>query len=66
MARRFLKSQKLSAVFDFVDSFGLIPLTSDYVLVTSFPRTVFEKVQGELTLEAANLHPAASLLIIEK
>ena len=60
--RRFQNSTKVSAIYDYVDSLGILT-TGKYNLVTNFPRVVYGPEKRAQTLKEAGLHPHASLFV---
>lgn len=68
VTRRFLKTDKIGALYHFVDSLGLEKLqlevhSSGYVILQSMPRKEF--TEKEKTLAECGLHPRAMLQIKE-
>lgn len=61
--RRFQNSNKVSAIYDYVDSLGILD-ASKYSLVTNFPRVVYGPEKRDQTLKEAGLHPHASLFVL--
>lgn len=59
--RRFLESDALQAVHDWVD--GLEGAPWEYTLATTFPRRVYEGADLKQTLLALGLTPQATLLL---
>lgn len=62
--RRFLFSEKLSTVFDFVDTLLIDVDFPDYVLVTAFPRKIYER--SDTTLRDSEFTSKMSLIFEEK
>ncbi|XP_059657917.1 plant UBX domain-containing protein 10-like [Cornus florida] len=58
----FLCTDKIQAVFRYIDSLGL-PGVGNYRLISSFPRKVYGADQMGMTLKDAGLHPKASLFL---
>lgn len=61
-ARRFLKSDTVQTLYDFVDSLPQMTLPS-YQLVSNFPRKNFDRGTLGDSLEAAGLFPQAALFV---
>ena len=62
--RRFLKTEKISVLYDFVDTLGDIFIESDkYDLIQTFPMKVYH--DKDKTLEEEGLYPNAVLQIRE-
>lgn len=61
--RRFQNSTKVSAIYDYVDSLGILDAVK-YNLVTNFPRVVYGPEKRDQTLKEAGLHPHASLFVL--
>ncbi|KAG0566620.1 hypothetical protein M758_7G066100 [Ceratodon purpureus] len=61
--RRFQNSTKVSAIYDYIDSLGLLDAVK-YNLVTNFPRVVYGPEKRGQTLKEAGLHPHASLFVL--
>jgi hypothetical protein len=62
--RRFLKTEKISVLYDFIDTLGDIFLESDkYELIQTFPMKVYH--DKNKTLEEEGLFPNAVLQIRE-
>ncbi|CAI5513418.1 unnamed protein product [Closterium sp. Naga37s-1] len=63
--RRFLSSDRVQALYDYVDSEALGSLlpSHHYLLVSNFPRTVYDAEKRSKTLQEAGLHPHASLFV---
>ena len=69
ITRRFLKSEKLATIYDFVrtlddDTLGFEERLSQFKIIQPMPRKVFEDSQ-ETTLEEAGLFPRAMVQIQE-
>lgn len=62
--RRFNSVDFVELVYDYVDSLGLLQSTN-YSLVTNFPRTVYGPETRGKSLREAGLHPHASLFVQE-
>jgi len=60
LQRRFKSSERLQSVYDFLEA-QEIELPSHYVLVTNFPRKVFQ--DKSVTLQEAGLVPQSALFI---
>ncbi|XP_028769939.1 plant UBX domain-containing protein 10-like [Neltuma alba] len=60
--QRFESTDKIQAIFAFIDSLGL-PGIGNYRLVSNFPRKVYGVDQMRMTLKDAGLHPKASLFL---
>ncbi|XP_048443565.1 plant UBX domain-containing protein 10-like [Pyrus x bretschneideri] len=59
----FLCTDKLQAVYRYIDSLGVPGIGGNYRLVSSFPRKVYGVDQMGITLKDAGLHPRASLFL---
>jgi len=60
--RRFKSTTKLQALFDYVESVGIVG-TEKFSLVSNFPRKVYGNDNLEATIEEAGLHPSSSLFV---
>ncbi|KAK4264362.1 hypothetical protein QN277_025553 [Acacia crassicarpa] len=60
--QRFDCSDKIQAIFAFIDSLGM-PGIGNYRLVSNFPRRVYGVDQMRMTLKDVGLHPKASLFL---
>lgn len=59
----FLSSDKVQAIYRYIDSVGLGGGVGNYRLISSFPRKVYGVDQMGLSLKDAGLHPRASLFL---
>ncbi|XP_048445749.1 plant UBX domain-containing protein 10-like [Pyrus x bretschneideri] len=59
----FLCTDKLQAVYRYIDSLGVPDIGGNYRLISSFPRKVYGVDQMGITLKDAGLHPRASLFL---
>uniref|UniRef100_A0A1J3D2N9 UBX domain-containing protein n=1 Tax=Noccaea caerulescens TaxID=107243 RepID=A0A1J3D2N9_NOCCA len=62
--RRFLKSDKLKHLFDFIDAVGLVK-PGTYRVVRSYPRRAFSLQDGALTFEELSLTNKQEALFLE-
>lgn len=60
--RRFLCTERVKSIYNYVDSLGLVGV-GGYRLVATFPRRVYGSDKMHLTLKEAGLHPQASLYL---
>jgi len=67
LQRRFLQSNNVQTIFDYINSSQPTLLDIDYDLVMNFPRKVFnQEGSNDITLKEAGLCPQASLFVQEK
>jgi len=67
LQRRFLQSNNVQTIFDYINSSQPTLLDIDYDLVMNFPRKVFnQEGSNDVTLKEAGLCPQASLFVQEK
>lgn len=59
----FLSTDKVQAIFRYINSLGLPGVGGNYRLISSFPRKVFGVDQMGMTLTEAGLHPKASMFL---
>lgn len=59
----FLSTDKVQAIFRYINSLGLPGVGGNYRLISNFPRKVFSVDQMGMTLTEAGLHPKASLFL---
>ncbi|CAA0820922.1 Plant UBX domain-containing protein 10 [Striga hermonthica] len=58
----FLCTDKVRAIYEYVDSLGL-PGVENYRLISTFPRKVYDEDQLGLSVKESGLHPKASLFV---
>ncbi|XP_027168127.1 plant UBX domain-containing protein 10-like [Coffea eugenioides] len=59
----FLSTDKVQAIFRYINSLGLPGVGGNYRLISNFPRKVFSVDQMGMTLTEAGLHPKASMFL---
>lgn len=60
--RRFLCTERVKSIYNYVDSLGLVAV-GGYRLIATFPRRVYGSDKTHLTLKEAGLHPQTSLYL---
>lgn len=60
--RRFLCTERVKSIYNYVDSLGLVGV-GRYRLIATFPRRVYGSDKMHMTLKEAGLHPQASLYL---
>ncbi|KAL3512792.1 hypothetical protein ACH5RR_025509 [Cinchona calisaya] len=59
----FLSTDKVQAIFRYINSLGMAGVGGNYRLISNFPRKVYGVDQMGMTLTDAGLHPKASLFL---